>query len=112
LPTGKTAFETGGTYTIPYTAKDQYGADMTLDSATAGLTYIPSDATIIGTPVLTADKKKLQITLGDFNGPKTLSLQVIVNATGKSSKIEFNAVGKKNIDSVTLVAPSTQVGEG
>ena len=111
LPTGKTALEANMTaIALPYTAKDQYGNAITLAPAdlTGKLTFVISDTAAINTIGLTSDNKKLTFNTGNFNGPKNVSVLVIVNATGKSSKIDIALVGKKSINTVALVSPSSQ----
>ena len=95
---------------LPYTAKDQYGNATTLAPAdlTGKLTFVISDTAAINTIGLTSDNKKLTFNTGNFNGPKNVSVLVIVNATGKSSKIDIALVGKKSINTVALVSPSSQ----
>ncbi|MFD0590642.1 hypothetical protein ACFQZE_21875 [Paenibacillus sp. GCM10027627] len=105
LEAGKTAIK------LPYVAKDQYGNVVDLAAADlTGLTFIKSDE--VTNIALTSDKKKLQFDIAAFSGPKKLAIQVIVNATGKSSKVEFDVNGGKSINAVTLVAPADQFGLG
>jgi hypothetical protein len=108
LPSGKTAFESGNTYKLPVVAKDQYGNVIDVTALPTGITWVKSDEI---TGVTYAEKNKLNVAIGPFNGPKTLSLQVIVNATGGNSKIEIAVNGAKEIADVSLIAPSSRIGK-
>lgn len=117
LPSGKTALEANmNDVVVPYVAKDQYGNAVKLITADLSkLTFISSDASVLDPTAANAIQvigDKLTIDLKNFAGPKTVSLTVIVNATGKSSKVEFNVNGVKKANEVQLVAPTAKIGLG
>jgi len=110
IPSGKTVLEKGMTNVIlPYKAVDQYSNEMDL-TATTGLTFVSSDTAVVDPASVNVNDKKLRFNIKTFDGPKTVSLTVIVNATGKSSKVEFNVNGNAKPADVTLVAPTARIG--
>lgn len=99
---------------IPYEALDQFGNKVSLANVD-GLTFISSNSTVLLASevavVTVGSKDELVIKKFEtFNGAKDVTLTVIVNATGKQSKVEFTVYGKSTAKTPMLVAPTKNPG--
>ncbi|MFC5531040.1 hypothetical protein [Cohnella yongneupensis] len=111
VPTGDTTIGVSKTdVVLPYAAKDQFGNAVTLANTT-GLTFISSDSSVVDAASIAIVSEKLTFdTKAGFEGSKSVTLTVIVNATGKVSTITFTATGNKTLAEPTLVAPTSRFG--
>ncbi|MBY0055144.1 hypothetical protein H7K32_26725, partial [Brevibacillus agri] len=115
LPTGKTRVEIGlpNAAEVAVTAKDQYGVDITTSSAlTAATTIVTSDPNVTATFEDVNNKPVLRLNTSSLTTAKTVTVTVVVKATGTPVTKSFDVVTAPGISEVTVTAPATSVVAG
>ncbi len=115
LPTGKTRIETNlaSAADVAVVAKDQYGNDITTAAAlSAATTIVDNDANASASFVDVDGKPYLRLNTTGMTAAKTITVTVLINATGTAVTYNFDVVTAPAASEVALTAPTATIAAG